>query len=133
MNEITVVVEKTKTGFCANSSEFVRFKLEAPSLELLKLNVKAEVSALLLQKIEQNRFNSVAMGKYPKIRFAFNVKKLLDQIHPFVKHKALADFAGLTPITLSHYQNGHKSPTEKNFMKLLDGLRAITMELIVYN
>ena len=129
MYEFKVVVEKTENGFLGYCNGEFSFKVKSPNIELLRREVNREISGILQKKIEMHKYINYSHNLNPRVHYIFDVQKLLHDIQPYIKFKTLAEHAGITNVTLSYYLHGHKSSTEKNFMKLVKAIQAISLKL----
>lgn len=131
MNEIVVHVERTQNGFVAFGNEKINIKEEASNLDLLKKKVNTEIAYAWYNTVDKHAKDS--KSNYPKVKYCYNVKKLLLDIHPLVKHKTLAKYSGITYVTLSYYMNGHKNCSEEYFLRLIHAIGKISCDLMSYS
>ncbi|MFA9372296.1 MAG: hypothetical protein ACERIH_11360 [Labilibaculum antarcticum] len=132
MNEILVIVEKSKLGFCAYHKGEYPLKVEALNLVEIKEKVNIEVSKKWYEKIKNRPCPNDRNDCYPVVRYYYDVKKLLNYIKPYVKQKALSDRAGLTEVALSYLMNGKRNVSEKTFILLVKTIHYIVLELSDY-
>ncbi|MBR9860557.1 XRE family transcriptional regulator [bacterium] len=117
--KITVVVEKTDTGYSAYSEENAVFTT-AKDVPELYINL---IEALNLVYEEQGYEVS-----------ADNLKLQLDlqqffQYYKVLNSNFLAKRIGMNPTLLSQYVRGKKTPSEKQTNKIIEGIRTIGKEL----
>ena len=129
MEILPVIVEKSKGGFCAYHKGNWSFSVEAENLDLLKRNVNLEVSYYLYNKLKNVHCCTYKRDLYPTVKYQYNVNKLLGEVRPLIRLKTLADFAGLTSVSLSYYLGGQRQVSEKVFLNLVNAVHDIVFAL----
>jgi len=66
---------------------------------------------------------------YPAVKYHYNINKLLGEVRPLIRLKTLADFAGLTSVSLSYYLGGQRKVSEKVFLNLVNAVHEIVFAL----
>ncbi len=121
--KITMIVEKTNTGFSAYSENDSIFTTGKTIPDLL--NNAFEATELYFE--DEN------------IKFSHSYIKLEIDFQQFFKYykvlnaKFLAEKIGMNPTLLSQYVQGHKKPSQKQADKILAGIQQIGQELSAIN
>jgi predicted RNase H-like HicB family nuclease len=121
--KITLIVEKTDTGFSAFSNDFPIFTTGMTMPELI--DNAFEVSELYFkdEKIKIEREN---------LKFEIDFKQFF-RYYKVINSKFLAEKIGMNPTLLSQYVQGHKKPSENQTEKILLGIHQIGKELSEIN
>ena len=121
--KITMIVEKTDTGFSAYSKQYPIFTTAVNITELM--NNALEAVNLY--------FEEDGMQVTPQnIRFEIDFKQFF-QYYRIINAKYLAEKIGMNPTLLSQYVQGHKKPSEAQTEKILYGIHQIGQELSEIN
>lgn len=121
--QITMIVEKTDTGFSAFSSEFPIFTTGRTIPELLDNALEASNLYFEDDNIEIHRQD---------IKFELDFKQFFDYYN-ILNSKILARRIGINPTLLSQYVRGHKKPSDEQTEKILTGIHQIGQELSEIN
>lgn len=121
--KITVVVEKTKTGFSAYASDYPIFTTGQTVPELI--DNALESVALYFE-------NSKTKISIDNINFEVDFKQFF-QYYKVINAKFLAEKIGMNPALLSQYVQGHKKPSGQQTDKILNGIHQIGRELTDLN
>jgi predicted RNase H-like HicB family nuclease len=117
--KISILVEKTDTGFSAYSHDYPIFSTGLTIPELIDNVIEA---ASLYFEDEQVDI------KQENLKFEIDFKQFF-QYYKVINSKFLADKIGMNPTLLSQYIQGHKKPSEKQKEKILYGIHQIGQEL----
>lgn len=119
IRKITMIVEKTNTGFSAFSADYPIFTTALSVPELI--NNTYEATELYFEdekvKIEPS-----------DIRFEIDFKQFF-KYYKVLNAKFLAEKIGMNPTLLSQYVSGTKKPSAKQTEKILTGIHQIGQEL----
>jgi predicted RNase H-like HicB family nuclease len=121
--KIKIIVEKTKTGFSAYSSEFPIYTTGKTIADLI--NNAYEAVNLYLE-------DSKTQITIENLKFEIDFKQFF-QYYRVLNSKFLADKIGMNPTLLSQYVQGHKKPSETQTEKILLGIHKIGQELSEIN
>jgi hypothetical protein len=116
---ITIIVEKTNTGFSAYSNDYPIFTTGQNIPQLLENVFEASNLYFEDEKTEIKRDN---------IKFEIDFKQFF-QYYKILNANILAQKIGMNPTLLSQYVHGHKKPSEKQTEKILYGIHKIGQEL----
>ena len=117
--KITMIVEKTDTGFSAYSEKDSIFTTGKTITELT--NNAFEAAELLFE-------NEDVKLSHNDIKFEFDFQQFF-QYYRVLNAKYLAERIGMNETLLSQYVQGHKKPSEKQTNKILSGIHEIGQEL----
>jgi len=120
---ISIIVEKTDTGFSAYSNDFPIFTTGRTIPELIDNAYEAVNFYFEDEKIEIKQDN---------LKFEIDFKQFF-QYYKVLNSRFLADKIGMNPTLLSQYVQGHKKPSEKQTEKILFGIHQIGKELSEIN
>lgn len=123
MKTITMIVEKTETGYSAYSESYPIFTT-AESVPVLINNSYEAVSLYFEETSIQMELNS--------IRFEIDFKQFFKS-YRVLNAKFLAEKIGMNPSLLSQYVQGHKKPSIKQSEKILKEIHQIGQELSEIN
>jgi len=121
--KITMIVEKTKTGFSAFSNEYPIYTTGKTMPELI--NNAFESYELFF---EDNKIKATKKN----LKFEIDFKQFF-QYYKVINSKFLAEKIGMNPTLLSQYVQGHKKPSESQTEKILFGIHQIGKELSEIN
>jgi len=121
--KISIIVEKTDTGFSAYSNDYPIFTTGRTIPELIDNAFEATNLYFEDEKIEI---------KHDNLKFEIDFKQFF-QYYKVLNSKFLADKIGMNPTLLSQYVQGHKKPTDKQTQKILYGIHQIGQELSEIN
>jgi predicted RNase H-like HicB family nuclease len=114
-----MIVEKTKTGFSAYSSDYPIFTTGKTISELID---NANEAANFY-------FEDIKIQITPEnLKFEIDFKQFF-QYYRVINSKFLADKIGMNPTLLSQYVQGHKKPSDNQTEKILYGIHKIGQEL----
>jgi hypothetical protein len=120
---LSIIVEKTSTGFSAYSTAYSIFTTGGSMPELVS-NVYDAVNFYFEdQNVEVPKEN---------IQFEIDFKQFF-QYYKVLNSKFLAEKIGMNPTLLSQYVQGHKKPSAKQTEKILTGIHQIGKELSEIN
>jgi len=122
-NKITVVIEKTKTGFSAYSEDHVIFTTANTIPELIGNTIEAANLYFEDEKIRINQNN---------INFVVDFKQFF-KYYKVINAKFLAKKIGMNESLLSQYVQGRKRPSDQQTNKILEGIHQIGRELSEIN
>ena len=122
-NKITLIVEKTNTGFSAYSNNYPIFTTGKSIPELI--NSAYETTEFYFEeenvKVEPN-----------DIKFEIDFKQFF-KYYKVINAKFLAEKIGMNATLLSQYVSGTKKPSPKQTEKILSGIHQIGQELSEIN
>jgi len=121
--KISIIVEKTDTGFSAYSNDYPIFTTGRTIPELIDNAFEATNLYFEDEKIEV---------KHDNLKFEIDFKQFF-QYYKVLNSKFLADKIGMNPTLLSQYVQVHKKPTDKQTQKILYGIHQIGQELSEIN
>ena len=121
--KISIIVEKTDTGFSAYSNDYPIFTTGRTIPELIDNAFEAASLFFEDENVEINHEN---------LKFEIDFKQFF-QYYKVLNSKFLADKIGMNPTLLSQYVQGHKKPSEKQTEKILYGIHQIGQELSEIN
>jgi predicted RNase H-like HicB family nuclease len=121
--KITIIVEKTDTGFSAYCTDYSIFTTGRTIPELIDNAFEATNLYFEDDKIKITHEN---------LKFEIDFKQFF-QYYKVLNSKFLADKIGMNPTLLSQYVQGHKKPSEKQTEKILFGIHQIGQELSEIN
>ena len=121
--KISIIVEKTDTGFSAYSNDYPIFTTGRTIPELID---NAYEAANLYFEDEHIKIS------HDNLKFEIDFKQFF-QYYKVINSKFLADKIGMNPTLLSQYVQGHKKPSEKQTEKILYGIHQIGQELSEIN
>jgi predicted RNase H-like HicB family nuclease len=116
---ISIVIEKTNTGFSAYAKDYPVFTTGETLEEIAKNCIEA--------------FELFYEDEHKKIKvenFDFEIDLVqLFKYYKFINANQLAKKIGMNPTLLSQYAKGHKKASKKQTNKILNGFHAIGLEL----
>jgi predicted RNase H-like HicB family nuclease len=121
--KITMIVEKTNTGFSAFSNDYPLYTTGRTIPELIDHAFEALELFFEDDKIKVTREN---------LKFEIDFKQFF-QYYKVINSKFLAEKIGMNPTLLSQYVQGHKKPSETQTEKILYGIHQIGQELSEIN
>jgi predicted RNase H-like HicB family nuclease len=121
--KIKIIVEKTRTGFSAFSSDYPVYTTGKTIADLI--NNAYEAVNLYLE-------DSKTQITIENLKFEIDFKQFF-QYYRVLNSKFLADKIGMNPTLLSQYVQGHKKPSETQTEKILLGIHKIGQELSEIN
>lgn len=121
--KITMIVEKTDTGFSAFSEEYPIYTTGKTITELMNNALEAANLNFEEENLTITQEN---------LKFEVDFKQFF-QYYKVLNAKFLADKIGMNPTLLSQYVQGHKKPSEIQTEKILDGIHQIGQELSEIN
>ena len=121
--KITIIIEKTKTGFSAYAEDYAIFTTSKTISELLGNTIEATNLFFEDQKVKITEEN---------INFVIDFKQFF-QYYKVLNAKFLAKKIGMNPTLLSQYVQGRKKPSEQQTDKILFGIHQIGRELSELN
>jgi hypothetical protein len=121
--KISMIVEKTNTGFSAFAKDYPIYTTGKTMVELLDSAFEA-----VNLYFEDENINIV----HENLKFEIDFKQFF-QYYRVLNSKFLADKIGINPTLLSQYVQGHKKPSEAQTQKILLGIHQIGQELSEIN
>jgi predicted RNase H-like HicB family nuclease len=121
--KISMIVEKTDTGFSAFSEDYPIYTTGKTIVELLD---NAFEAANLYFEDENIKIS------HENLKLVIDFKQFF-QYYRVLNSKFLADKIGINPTLLSQYVQGHKKPSEAQTEKILLGIHQIGQELSEIN
>ena len=121
--KIKIIVEKTKTGFSAFSSDYPIFTTGKTIADLI--DNAYEATNLFFE-------DSKTQISFENLKFEIDFKQFF-QYYRVLNSKFLADKIGMNPTLLSQYVQGHKKPSVSQTEKILLGIHKIGQELSEIN
>jgi predicted RNase H-like HicB family nuclease len=121
--KISMIVEKTETGFSAFSEDYPIYTTGKTIVELLD---NAFEAANLYFEDENIKIS------HENLKLEIDFKQFF-QYYRVLNAKFLADKIGINPTLLSQYVQGHKKPSEAQTEKILLGIHQIGQELSEIN
>lgn len=121
--KITLIVEKTDTGFSAYSDNYPVFTTGKTIPELI--DNAFEACSLYLEA------DNVKLT-HEDIKFEIDFKQFF-KYYKVLNSRFLADKIGMNPTLLSQYVQGHKKPSSNQAEKILTGIHQIGQELSEIN
>ena len=122
-NKITIIIEKTKTGFSAYSNDQAIFTTAKNIPELIGNTIEAANLYFEEDKIKISQEN---------INFLVDFKQFF-QYYKVLNAKFLAKKIGMNESLLSQYVQGRKRPSDQQTNKILEGIHQIGRELSEIN
>jgi hypothetical protein len=117
--KITIVIEKTKTGFSAYAEDYAIFTTSKTISELLANTIEATNLFFEDQNVKITEEN---------INFVIDFKQFF-QYYKVLNAKFLAHKIGMNETLLSQYVQGRKKPSIQQTDKILNGIHQIGREL----
>jgi predicted RNase H-like HicB family nuclease len=121
--KISMIVEKTETGFSAFSEDYPIYTTGKSIVELLDNAFEATNLYFEDENIKISHEN---------LKLEIDFKQFF-QYYRVLNAKFLADKIGINPTLLSQYVQGHKKPSEAQTEKILLGIHQIGQELSEIN
>jgi predicted RNase H-like HicB family nuclease len=121
--KITVIIEKTKTGFSAYSEDHAIFTTANTIPELIGNTIEAANLYFEDEKIKITQND---------IKFVVDFKQFF-QYYKVINAKFLAKKIGMNESLLSQYVQGKKRPSDQQTNKILEGIHQIGRELSEIN
>jgi len=122
-NKITIIIEKTKTGFSAYSNDQAIFTTARTIPELIGNTIEAANLYFEEDKVKITQDN---------INFVVDFKQFF-QYYKVLNAKFLAKKIGMNESLLSQYVQGRKRPSDQQTNKILEGIHQIGRELSEIN
>lgn len=124
---ITIIVEKTDTGYSAYAVDYPIFTTCKTIPELQNMAVEAANLYFQEENVTIDREN---------LKFEIDFQQFF-KYYNVLNAKFLAQKIGMNPTLLSQYVNGRKKPSKIQASKILDGIHQIGQELseinLIYN
>jgi len=117
--KITIIVEKTDTGFSAFSEDYPIFTTGQSIPELINNTYEATEFYFEEESVKVNQND---------IKFEIDFKQFF-KFYKVLNAKFLAEKIGMNATLLSQYVQGHKKPSAKQTEKILSGIHQIGQEL----
>ncbi len=121
--KITLIVEKTDTGFSAYSDNYPVFTTGKTIPELIDNAFEACSLYLEAENVKLT---------HEDIKFEIDFKQFF-KYYKVLNSRFLADKIGMNPTLLSQYVQGHKKPSSNQTEKILTGIHQIGQELSEIN
>ncbi|MFZ4544245.1 MAG: helix-turn-helix domain-containing protein [Saprospiraceae bacterium] len=121
--KISIVVEKTATGFSSFAKDYPIFST-GKSIPDLKINT--------LEAVKYYFEDEVHPLETSELHFEVDFKQFF-QYYRVLNAKFLADKIGMNPTLLSQYVKGKKKPSQSQTEKILEGIHQIGAELMELN
>jgi len=121
--KITMILEKTDTGFSAYASKYPIYTTGKTIADLLDNAFEAVNLYFEEEKI---------MVPHDRIKFDIDFKQFF-KYYRVLNSKFLAERIGMNPTLLSQYVHGHKKPSSTQRDKILYGIQQIGYELSQIN
>jgi predicted RNase H-like HicB family nuclease len=121
--KITIIVEKTDSGFSAYSEKYPIFTTGKTIPDLIDNAYEAVNFYFEEQSIQVSHEN---------LKFEIDFKQFF-QYYRVLNSKFLAEKIGMNPTLLSQYVQGRKKPSDKQTKKILMGIHQIGQELSEIN
>ena len=128
--KVTMIVEKTDTGFSAYSEQYSIFTT-AGNIFTTAGNI-FELMNNALEAVNLYLEEDGMRATHRNIRFEIDFKQFF-QYYRIVNVKFLAEKIGMNPTLLSQYVQGHKKPSLTQTEKILTGLHQTGQELSEIN
>jgi predicted RNase H-like HicB family nuclease len=117
--KITLIVEKTKTGFSAYSEDYPIFTTGKSIPELINSAYEATEFYFEDENVKMDPSD---------IKFEIDFKEFF-KYYKVINAKFLAEKIGMNATLLSQYVSGTKKPSPKQTEKILNGIHQIGQEL----
>jgi predicted RNase H-like HicB family nuclease len=129
METLHIIVEKTDSGFSAYIDQVPGCITVGESLSEIKKNMKEALELHLEGMIaEKEEFPKVLSGKY-RMEIQLDVKQLFTYFKE-LNASAIAKRISMNDSLLRQYIIGKKSPSEKQSMRILSGVRDFGRDLV---
>ena len=115
--KITVIIEKSNTGFSAYAVDYPVYTTGTAINELIE-NIDEAFSLYF----EGKQFDPSQLSLQLDFKQFFQYYKVINS-------KALAEKIGMNPTLLSQYVRGHKKPSPRQSQRILHGINKIGQEL----
>ncbi len=125
MEKIKVTVEKTGTGYSAYTEAYPGVVSAAKCWEEMKEQFTEAIAFHFEGMVEEGE-------KVPadyKLEFQLDLEQFFD-FYDIFNVSALAGRIGLNPTLLHQYKDGHKQPSEKTSLKILNGIHELGEDLL---
>jgi predicted RNase H-like HicB family nuclease len=119
MKKITIIVEKTETGYSAYSENYPVYTV-GNNLDELKLNILEALNLYL-----EDSKNKITLDD---LKITLDLPQFF-QFYKVINAKALSERIGMNQSLLSQYINGNKKPSPSQTQKILKGVQQIGREL----
>ena len=119
MKKITIIVEKTETGYSAYSENYPVYTV-GNNLDELKFNI-LEAFSLYFEELP----NKITLDD---LKITLDLPQFF-QFYKVINAKALSERIGMNQSLLSQYINGNKKPSPTQTQKILKGVQQIGREL----
>jgi len=119
MKKITIIVEKTETGYSAYSENYPVYTV-GNNLDELKFNL-LEAFSLYFEELP----NKITLDD---LKITLDLPQFF-QFYKVINAKALSERIGMNQSLLSQYINGNKKPSPTQTQKILKGVQQIGREL----
>jgi hypothetical protein len=119
--KLTVLVEKTNTGFSASTEKYPVYTA-GNTLDEIRLNI-VESMNLFLKHMEKPMISIDDIELKLQLDSFFSYYKVINV-------KALSDRIGMNQTLLSQYIKGRKSPSIKQRQRILKGVHDVAKELL---
>ena len=117
--KITIIIEKTKTGYSAFSEKYPVYSV-GKSLEELKNNIS---EAMILYFDENGK-----SGSGINLKFVFDLTQFF-AFYRVINVKALSERIGMNQSLLAQYIKGIKKPSAHQSKRIIQGVRQLGKEL----
>lgn len=123
MKKIAFIVEKTSTGYSAYAKDFEACPVgtTADTLAELKVNVVDALNSFnIVQGLKEATINEVVIQ--------LDIAQFFDY-YSIINANALGERIGMNKTLISQYINGKKQPSNKQVMKIMEGIKSLGKEL----
>ena len=117
--KITIIVEKTKTGYSAYAEKYPVYTV-GKSLDELKDNILEAVN-LLLERTDKSVTEN-------ELKIVLDLPQFFE-FYKVINAKALSERIGMNQSLLAQYIKGNKKPSATQTNRILKGVRQIGREL----
>jgi len=129
MKKLSVILEKTNTGYSVFSPDFDGCISTGDNLSEAKTNFIEALELFIETSIEfEEEIPEILKGKY-ELSFKIDVKTFFEWIKGIMTQTGIAQIAGMNKNLISQYANGIKEPSQKQLLRIEQAFHKFGSEL----
>jgi predicted RNase H-like HicB family nuclease len=129
MRTVTVIVEKTDTGYSAYLPDIPGITTAADTFNELRENVDEAIKLYLETSNEYgDEIPGILQGEYT-VEFKFDIQAFMEWMTKVISQRGLSEIAGMNESLLSQYASGRKKPGPKQLKRIEHAIHRFASDL----